>query len=351
MVVFGRETALPSRPAPDTLFAGLWFRPNLPQPIQVRRPPGARYFINPVAAMDPRGTPHVLWAEPGLTQADRIDTMNVRLRSVWAASLGANGWTTPTRVVSADAITWFESGLSPVVATPDGALHFVVPANRADSTGTLLHLRLTPNGWAATDITLPMPAAYSVLARRDADLLLAYVSPVRGPDGDLNSLWFTRSTDNGLTWKPPVLVSRSGRRGASEPMIAAADESVHLVWGQNLSGGLAAEVLRHAESRDSGRSWGPPADLPVQGFLMAHGAVADSSRNVHVLFSAFGDSGLVLQRARWCGTSWSAPDRVAIYHSHVGSATAYRTPSGAVEVIASALKSGQPARWVRTTSR
>jgi hypothetical protein len=354
MVVFGRQMAFPTRPAPDTVFAGLWFRRGESRPVTVRRPPGAKFFINPVAVMDSRGTPHVLWAEPGLTLADSGANTGVLSRSVWAASLGADGWTPPTRVTSAGAITWIESGLSPVVATPDGTLHFVVPADRVDVTGLLLHLRLTPNGWSAVDIRLPMPAAHSVLARRDDELLLAYVSPVPSVSGDLNSLWFTRSTDYGVTWKPPVLVSRSGRTGASEPMIAAAGGSVHLIWGQNLSGGLGAEVLRHAESKDSGASWGPSTDLPAAGFLMTQGTVADSRGNVHVLFSAFGDSGLVLQRARWCGASWSAPDRVVISGSSLGSAAAYRTPSGSVGVIASALKpssTGGTATWFRATSR
>lgn len=352
ILVVGRELAFPERPAPDTVFAGVVLKRGASRPNPVRRPPGARFFIDPIAAVDASGAPHVLWAEPVLTLADRGSPNSSRLRTVWSASLINGEWTHPIRVAMAADITWTESGQSPVVQAADGTLQFVVPAS-ADKIG-LLHLSLTPNGWIAGHIALPMPAAYSVLARQGSDLLLAYVSPVQG-QRDINSLWFTRSTDDGRTWQRAVLVSRSGQTGAGAPMIVPIGGSVHLLWEQNLSGGLATEVLRHAESNDGGSSWGPRADLSLPGFLMTHGAAADSQGAVHVFFSAFVNGHLTLQRARWCASAWQAPDRVPIPGVGFGSGTVHRTPNGAVEVFASgetqSAGKSWTTTWVRTKSR
>lgn len=354
MIVMGRELSVPSRPRSDTLFAGLWFRRETKQPEILRRPPGSKFFIDPVAAIDAAGTPHVLWAEPGIALTDSV-TAGASPRSVWASSFSLSGWTRPTRVAAVDGMTWIESGQSPIIATDDGTLHFVVPANRSDLPGLLLHLRLTPNGWNAIDIRLPMPAAYSVLGRRGRELLLAYVSPAPSEAGDLNSLWFTRSDDNGVTWAPSVLVSRSRQTGASEPMLAVIGKSVHLVWGQNLSGGLSAEVVRHAESTDGGASWGPAADLATPGFFAMHGAVPDLQGHLQVFYSVAGDSGLSLRRSRWCRGSWSSPDGITNRGASMGSAAVVRTATGAIEIVASSLQAsvrgGQEATWVKTTAR
>lgn len=351
-LVLGREASSPDRPAADTMFAGVLLPSASSEPIPIRRPQGARFFINPIAAIDALGVPHVLWAEPGVTLHGENAVSSSRPRSVWSASLRSGKWTTPNRVAVADWLTWSESGQSPAVQAADGTIQFVVPA-WSKRIG-LLHLTLTPNGWIAGHIPLAMPAAYAVLASRGEDLLLAYVSPVQGAR-DLNSLWFTRSTDSGRTWRPSVLVSRSGEKGAGPPMIVSIENSIHLIWGQNLSGGLTTEVLRHAESNDDGMTWGAHADLPVPQFFMSYGAFADPRGVIQVFFSSFVGGRLALQRAQWCGSTWQSPDIVPVPGLGLGSATVHRTGRGTLDVFASGeMKSGAgdwTAMWMRIRSR
>jgi len=337
VLILGHQSAPPARPSPDTVFAGLWFRPGSSSPLTLHRPPGARFFLSPIAAVDTRGTPHVLWAEPGRALADTGDAIHGRPKSVWASTLGASGWTPPILVAESDGIAWNGVSASEVVTSGDGSLHLAVPSAQPGVAGALLHLRGTLAGWSVSTIRLPNASAYAALAEYRGGLLLAFVAPIPGPAPDLNSLWFSRSTDNGATWESPTVVSKSGGAAANDPKLIVTRGAVHLIWFQNPRTDSQPGALRHVESRDGGVTWSSPADLPAARLFALQGAVADAAGDVHVLFTRFTSTGKELAHARWCGSHWSAVDRVPLVGSpiRVGNAVVRLDHSGLVNVVAS----------------
>jgi hypothetical protein len=351
-LMLGHLSAPPATPSPDTVLAGFWFPETKSAPEPLRRPQGARFFLFPIGAVDTDGVAHVLWAEPGVTLRDSGDV--TRPKSIWTSSLRNGNWTAPTQVARADAISWNGVSASDAVVSTKGVIHVVVPAERRGISGALLHLRYTRSGWVESTIRLPNAAAYAAIAKIGHGLGLAFVSPVSGSTWDVNSVWFTRSPDDGAVWSTPLVLSRSGNAGASQPKLVASLGKLHLVWGQNYTGGLAAEALRHIESGDDGKTWSRPSDLRLPSLFAFHGAAADAHGAIHAVLTESASDGLVLTRARWCGSSWSAPNRLP-FGSRVDHATVRTVANGGIEVVASNLElpanSPGEVKWQRVTFR
>jgi len=78
-------------------------------------------------------------------------------------------------------------------------------------------------------------------------------------------VWFSRSSDEGRTWAPPVAVSPPGEvlrpNGEGAPRVTCdAHGRVALLWVRSDAGGPPSDV-RFARSLDGGRSWSEPRTL------------------------------------------------------------------------------------------
>lgn len=266
----------------------------------IGRPPGDFVFAEPRAFVDGRGTLHVVWAEPAERPVLRVDWpgMIFDYASLWHATYTPRrGWTAPEQVHAGTRISWYH-GMGDMVLARDGALHGITAD---DAVRGLYHLTFSQGTWRPRRIPgiERRPAYASVAVSRDGRVYVPFVAAAgsvpsvrsdaadQGVRSDANSVFLVRSLDGGRTWLSPQLISRSGSRQASQiRVLVAPDGTVHLVWAQNLSGGLTPEVVRHAASRDGGETWSAPDDVDIPDRLGYLQAVLDPCGAVHMTHEA-----------------------------------------------------------------
>jgi hypothetical protein len=164
---------------------------------------------------------------------------------------------------------------------------------------------------AAAVQRLPVKALYSSLAKQSSRAPVAVIGPYPQMHGQGNNVLITTST-NGRDWSPTRLINRSDGRDATDVrVVAGSDGSLHLVWAQNLSGGLNPEVVRHVYSTDWGETWSEPQDLDAPDFFQNLRAVSDGCGGVAISYEHWSEQSTNAERgtlwtARWNG-GWSAP--------------------------------------------
>jgi BNR repeat protein len=98
-------------------------------------------------------------------------------------------------------------------------------------------------------------------------------------DSSLTDVFFRRSTDNGVTWKAQVNISKSGQVRIS-PEMAVSGSNVHVFWS-HLSG---QGFIR--TSTDNGATWKPAKNLSNSlGEPVYSMEVAASGSNVYIVFT------------------------------------------------------------------
>jgi hypothetical protein len=304
-------------------------------------PRGRFAFYSPKAVLDAAGTLHVLWAEPEHPDSARRTRRDPELTSLWYASYSHRRWSPAEKVYTTPGRLMWVADLEKLVVDSAGRLHATV-FEWPRQAGVIVLTR-KDRRWTTSYVPATSRAFYGSLAvGREGNLYLAYIALDTTVRRDAGSVFLTRSTDGGKTWAPAVQVSRSGQTQAtSVRTLVAPDGRVHLVWGQNLSGGLVAEVLRHVASADSGRSWTRPSDLPiVPGFRSDLRAAMDGCGVVHVTYHDEhpppnpGDQPIgtgELRYARWDG-AWREADSPFPHLSVIYSDLA-RGPNGRVHLF------------------
>lgn len=146
------------------------------------------------------------------------------------------------------------------------------------------------------------------------------------------------------TWSRPTEVSALGSHRATKARVfSGADGIVHLLWGQNLSGSLFPEVVRHVESRDGGRIWSSAEDLQLPtGPLATWRAVEDECGTVHVAITmvvaaTLGPESRLLY-ARW-SDQWSRVQQL-FPEVELRDTELAATGTGTIFLVGTALRSG-----------
>jgi hypothetical protein len=283
----------------------------------IGHPRGRFSYHAPKAILDPAGTLHLLWADPQRPDSVRRTRFMPQLTSIWYASFAGGKWSAPERVYTSTGVMIFSADEGSLLLDSTGRLHFTFLEWRHPR--GLVHVTRSAGHWVSATIPFTSHALYgSLTPGRGGALYLAYVAPDTTLTRDAGSVFLTHSPDAGKTWERPVLVSRSGRMQATSVRALMSREGVlHLVWGQNLTGGLVAQVIRHVESRDGGRAWTTPSDLPTDpSFRSDLRAAIDDCGVIHVIYhdsrphvslDARVPSGSELRYARWDG-QWRGPD-------------------------------------------
>jgi len=230
---------------------------------------------------------------------------------------------TPARVVSQDT----ENGATPMfLATPRGERvvgWISAPDGGADGS---LHLSVTPAGAAGPRpvVTLrdplgPIEAHGEAPPQLAADssggisVLYAVGREIPGQRWPVSALRFTRSTDGGRSWSPPVTVNDGTEFGAHNfhALTAAPDGSLLATWLDAREGRSGVWMSR---SRDGGRTWTQNRPIYTDPTcpccrtavaVDAHGAIFVAWRAVLP-----GDvRDVVVTRSADGGSSWSPPVR------------------------------------------
>ena len=290
----------------------------------IGRPEGRFHFVMPKAVVDDAGRLHLLWAEPpGEYEQINSDLWPpYRLTSIWTAVyVAGTGWTPPRRLYDGKQFFWDHAP----IASGFGILDSATGARRRDdrigiavSTFTgergqpQIYLHLRDGGWILGSIptTTHSGGVFPTLVANGEQLYLAFLGADPNAQSDINSVIFQRSTDGGKTWSASHVVSRSGDRPArAVQVIVEPTGAIHLFWLQSATG--EGTVLRHAMSRDDGRSWSPPDDYGTAVERHNLRAVIDSRNVMHVVWEnwAEGPHAIRLEHTTWNGR-WSAPHQL-----------------------------------------
>jgi hypothetical protein len=346
----------------------------------------------PAVALDAEGQTHVLWAEydaqgaagsrlyyargdmpqnttpayvieslDGRVKDPSLVALGDRLHLVWSG--GANGRIYYSQCFARDAGSragWSEpvslpeppgagglGGWPRIVADGAGILHVVysVPANEARG---IYYTRSTDGGltW--------QPARAACDAAQQGWASVAYPDMAVGTDGALHAVWvltslsvssmpeaiyYARSTDSGETWSAPLGVAFGSHTWPAVAALATGD--VHVIWRD-----LSREgVWSHIRSTD-GRQWrivGQP-----QGFRGIAGravALSDGVGSIHLLGVERSDgSGPVLRHSLWQTATerWTAQDDqpLGIRFDPLGGLGATLAPEAGTLTVA------LPAQWL-----
>lgn len=102
-----------------------------------------------------------------------------------------------------------------------------------------------------------------------------------------NNLFYTHSTDNGLSWSSPEQLTND--LTCVYPSIAVSGSTVHLVWFDGRDGGGSTEIY-YKQSADGGNTWGPDTRLTNNTGYSSYPFVTASGANVQLVWQDNPDS-------------------------------------------------------------
>lgn len=282
------------------------------------RPTGAFRFSHPLPLVDGRDRLHIVWGEPpgGAGPVTFQEWFfQEKVGALWTAMYEhGRGWSVPRKLFedSTQYIRWDERVHSSVAG---GRWMLAVPADARESgPGAVVTIGFADDTLTAEMVRWPYGGlVYSSVAAVGNKVFLGIVTgwapPTPAPTAgapsrittDVNSVLLLASSDGGNTWRPPMLVSRSGQFPAyAVTVFASPDGRVHLLWLQEL--GNARRVLRHVVSTDDGSSWSAPEDLVAPpGEPESPVAVVDACGTLHVIFQLRDHA---TQRAQLAYAAW-----------------------------------------------
>lgn len=123
-------------------------------------------------------------------------------------------------------------------------------------------------------------------------------------DGESEGLYYSQSTNGGLSWSQPRVVTENFVRWSQ--IVSLNDQPLHIVWQEKLGTGL---VTLHQVSRDGGVSWENPVSVSNLPDNSAETALAtDAGGHIHIIQTYVREDNLVLQVLMWDGSRWGSPD-------------------------------------------
>jgi hypothetical protein len=273
----------------------------------VEPPAGIYSFVFPKAVVDSKRRLHLFWGESSPPQPpEAFRWGSAPISSIWWATYSPeSGWAVPQRVLTGPRVDWDPTTPSDAIIGEDGDIMFALPSDGRTGERTLFHTN--HNRWWTTPI--PASGSYMSLAANGRHLFFAYTDAAQTLTADVNSVFLLESTDRGLSWMPPVLVSRSGARGAYELHgVALHDGSLHLLWVQDV--GNNSSVIRHVVRRFGSSSWSAPRDLPInaQAGTASLAVAPDSCQRIQIVYQDWrkGPEDRRLVHA-YFKADWSAP--------------------------------------------
>lgn len=249
------------------LSSALWTG-RLPGPESLGSPPGPFIFQAPRGLVSPKGTFHLVWAEP---HPDSLAAFRAaagsggslplaRPRFVYHAEYADGKWSSPRKLFEKRSgnIIW-HNGQGPAFRVgPNRNLHLFFRMGVPRS-GTM-YLRRDVNGhWQRDTLKTYFGMERALAFGREGHLVRAYIG--NGP-GFNDGLIVARSLNGGQTWEDTTVVRRGvpGMNLADEATFVqlrgSPADTLHLVWGwRNEASFKVTDELWHAQSTDGGMTW------------------------------------------------------------------------------------------------
>jgi hypothetical protein len=273
--------------------------------------PGGRYLY-PRAVQDAGGGIHLLWGEPDssrtLPAAASDEPGSGFSQALWRADYRDGAWSPARRLAALSGMMWFEvtpsrpTGRSPVmtaVAHPGRGGGFV-DIHFADA-----------SGWTVRSLPVGGLAVYTSIAPVQGGFMLGFIGGDSGGQSrPRNTVFITDSLSGDSAWARPIALGRAADQAATMlSLLPGRAGTVHAVWGQNFTGGLDAQAVRHLVLDARGRVLSPPQDLRVDDGLQELHAEPDARGGLHVVFQAAGKKNQPRATyAYWSPrTGWSDP--------------------------------------------
>jgi len=283
----------------------------------------------PAVALDAEGGVHVVWSQvyPELSRrgAGEGGPGTALLYARWDSS--AERWSRAVEVVHGT--SGEEMARQPVLLTDgQGMLHLVWSGGeqgRIFYRRARISEARGSGGWSPSQ---PLPAPTSVGSwpqiGMDAAGRLYVVYAVAVNEG--RGIYLTRSDDGGETWSEPEVVFDAATAGwamADHPALAvASDGTLHVAWVRGaLPGTWPPQSIYYTRSSDGGVSWTGPVEVAGSGYDWPRLALA--SGPVHLLYAEAGGGGVW---HRWSDaggqvgspTGWGTPTRVRDWEEAAG---------------------------------
>ena len=283
---------------------------NLTTRKRLNPPADGHLFVYPIVAGGDGGL-QLLWGEVADDERSRLATWPPPVTELWWSRLGTNGrWSKATRIFSAKSIYWQPTTTDRASGDAKHPALITVPVIDDAGSGVLL-IRIGRVSAEATVLRVDGGLAYSAIGRNvDDHMLVAFVGAKRGSGEDHNSVFTMQSSDGGRRWNEASLISRSGRRFASQVRVIAGGRGQwDLVWLQNITDGERPEVLRHVSSTDDGNNWSIPDDLKIPDLITMLRVGRDECGDIHAILEEHPNGhsqGSRILDATWSRDQWSA---------------------------------------------
>ena len=271
--------------------------------LPIPMPPDTRRWIAPRVLAGPAGLAHVVWG----SVPDSVIRPSQLVTALWYARFDGGQWSTPERIVSADAIWWDGSSNSAVVV--NDVIHIAAPAY--DNTHAsrpwrgALYARRAAGKWTSMTLTegFDFVPRYLALDAEGSDhIALYYAGGVALRDRtESNGVGVVRSADGGLKWSAPdLLVSLDGSAGHWIRLMRGTHGDRKLVWADlNQPAGQSRLTTMHSPN---GLVWTSGGSLTLPWQLLGF-ALALRDQGVEII--AQGAQGQKLSTATWRDGRWS----------------------------------------------
>jgi hypothetical protein len=228
--------------------AVLFLLPGLATPLFAQWEPDVRLTFNPNNSFTTRNNARCLATGPGgivhVVWADDRDG-NFEIYYKRSMDYGATWDSSDTRLTAAP-----DTSMNPSIAVWDSMVHLVWWDKR-NGGNELYYKRSTNNGLTWSPDMLLTSGFYPSLAVSDS---VVYV--VWHGNGPTESIYFKRSTDNGVSWSADTLLRSSPPAEYLWPSIAAEGSNVHVAWESYLYIRFPPLINMHyINSPDFGLSW------------------------------------------------------------------------------------------------
>jgi len=269
------------------------------------------YAMPRVAAMDSALV--LVWGEPSDTSRRRLAFVPSRLSTVWTATFSPGvGWGAPQKLLAAPEIGLSSGNL--VMSVKTGRVQMAVPVfPDGDGQPRIIYLSRDAKGWKHAPVPGTDGAVSSALTEtRNGTLVLAFVASDPSLTHDENSLFITSSSNGGVSWSAPQVVTHGGVR---DPVVLVGpDDRLHVLWRQLALREDGADVIRHVASLTLSQNhvWSDPSDLHARAGFFRFTSVIDGCCTVHVVYEDWhggGEAGDV-DYAAFRNGSWSEPAHV-----------------------------------------
>jgi hypothetical protein len=119
-----------------------------------------------------------------------------------------------------------------------------------------------------------------------------------------HQIYYTRSTDEGVTWEPENRLTNTNSSNYLKPSIAVSGSKVHVVWDDT--------KLFYKRSTDGGATWGPDTAIVNGPSFSAQPSIALSGANVHVTWWDYRDRNVEMyyKKSTDEGLTWGSDIRL-----------------------------------------